>query len=66
MGGKPSNIIGGASMNATQAAIDLSIRSGLFLAPRRVLLDMAAELKRQSQVIKTVRRAEEVEEHKAA
>jgi len=27
---------------------------------------MAAELKRQSQVIRIVRRAEEVEEHKAA
>ena len=53
-------------MNATETAIDLCIRSGLFLAPRRVLLDMAAELGRQSQVIRTLRRAEEVEERKAA
>ena len=29
-------------------AIDSAILSGLFLAPRRVLLEMAAELKRQA------------------
>jgi hypothetical protein len=33
---------------ATACAIDLAISSGLFLAPRRVLLEMAAELKRQA------------------
>ena len=33
---------------ATARAIDLAISSGLFLAPRRVLLEMAAELKRQA------------------
>jgi hypothetical protein len=34
---------------ATARAIDLAIASGLFLAPRRVLLEMAAELKRQAE-----------------
>jgi len=33
---------------ATARAIDLAISSGLFLAPRRVLLEMAAERKRQA------------------
>ena len=33
---------------ATARAIDLAISSGLFLAPRQVLLEMAAELKRQA------------------
>jgi len=33
---------------ATARAIDLAISSGLFLAPRRVLLEMAAELRRQA------------------
>jgi hypothetical protein len=33
---------------ATARAIDSAILSGLFLAPRRVLLEMAAELKRQA------------------
>jgi hypothetical protein len=53
-------------MDTTENAIGLIIRSGLFLAPRRVLLGMASELKRQSQAISKVMRAEKVEEHKAA
>jgi len=48
-------------MNATETAIDLTIRTGLFLAPRRVLLDMSADLKRQSQRISRVSTTEEVE-----
>lgn len=35
-------------MNAIENAIDLVIGSGLFIAPRRVLLDRSAELKQQS------------------
>jgi hypothetical protein len=61
--GDPADMTG---VVATERAIDLSIRSGLFLASRRVLRDMAAELKWQSQVISMVSRAEEVEERKAA
>jgi hypothetical protein len=53
-------------MDATEAAIDLMIKNGLFLAPRRVLLAKATDLKRQSQVISKVMKAEKVEEHKAA
>jgi hypothetical protein len=48
---------------ATGRAIDLSIRSGLFLAPRRVLLDMAAETNQQSQAVS---RPEEIVGRKAA
>jgi len=33
---------------ATARAIDLAISSGLFLAPRRVLLGMAVELRHQA------------------
>ena len=35
-------------MNAIESAIDLVIGSGLFIAPRRVLLDRSADLKQQS------------------
>jgi len=34
---------------ATVRAIDLAISSGLFLASRRILLEMAAELRRQAE-----------------
>ena len=58
---KHRNIDRGDYMNATETAIDLTIRTGLFLAPRRVLLDMSADLKRQSQRISRVSTTEEVE-----
>ena len=48
-------------MNAIETAIDLIIGSGLFVAPRRVLLDRSADLKRQSQTISIVSRTKEVE-----
>lgn len=35
-------------MNAIENAIDLVIGSGLFIAPRRVLLDRSADLRQQS------------------
>ncbi len=35
------------SLNASERAIELAILSGLVLAPRRILLDMAAELARK-------------------
>ena len=52
-------------MNAIENAIDLTIRTGLFLAPRRVLLDMSADLKRQSQRISRVSTTEEVKQKAA-
>jgi len=55
----------GDYMNAIENAIDLTIRTGLFLAPRRVLLDMSADLKRQSQRISKVSTTEEVEQKTA-
>lgn len=55
----------GDYMNASENAIDLTIRTGLFLAPRRVLLDMSADLKRQSQRISRVSKTEEVEQQAA-
>jgi len=52
-------------MNAIENTIDLIIGSGLFIAPRRVLLERSADLERQSQRIDQVNTTEEVE-HKAA
>ncbi len=46
-------------------AIDLIIASGLFIAPRRVLLERSADLKRQSQKINRVNTTEEVEQKAA-
>jgi len=37
------------SARATERAIELAISSGLFLAPRRILLDMAAQLKKRAE-----------------
>ena len=50
-------------MNAVDNAIDLIIGSGLFLAPRRVLLQ-SADLKRQSQKVSRASTTEK--ERKAA
>jgi hypothetical protein len=52
-------------MNAIENSIDLIIGSGLFLAPRRVLLEKSADLKQHSQRIDSAGAAEEVE-HKVA
>jgi hypothetical protein len=52
-------------MNTIENTIDLIIGSGLFLAPRRVLLDKSADLKQQSQRIDSAGAVEEVE-HQAA
>jgi len=52
-------------MNAIENTIDLIIGSGLFIAPRRVLLERSADLQRQSQRINRANTTEEVE-HKAA
>ena len=41
-------------MNAIENTIDLIIGSGLLIAPRRVLLEKSADLKRQSQGINRV------------
>jgi hypothetical protein len=43
---------------ATERAIELAISTGLILAPRRILLDMAAEFKRQAE---EVPKAEQIE-----
>jgi len=49
-------------MNAIENTIDLIIGSGLFIAPRRVLLDRSAELKRQSQRIDSADATRKVEQ----
>ena len=49
---------------ATAHAIDLAILSGLFLAPRRVVLEMAAKPKQQTE--KAAVKEEEMELLKAA
>ncbi len=51
---------------AAERAIDLSISSGLFLAPRLVLLDMAARLKKQSEEVHQAELAEQIEHLRAA
>jgi len=52
-------------MNAIENTIDLIIGSGLFIAPRRVLLERSADLERQSQRIDQVNTTEEVEQKTA-
>ncbi len=48
---------------AAERAIDLAILSGLFLAPRRVLLEMALKLERE---VEEAAQTEQVEMAKAA
>ncbi len=52
-------------MNAIESAIDLVIGSGMFIAPRRILLDQSADLKQQSLRPNNTGATEEAQ-HKAA